>query len=55
MNNRQASYELMKNACKDSFPVLDKDVYYFRLPSQRSHPAVHFVWKGDKSDPSIEE
>ena len=55
MNNRQAFYELMKNVCKNGFPVLDKDVYYFRLPSQGSHPAVHFVWKGDKSDPNIEE
>ena len=55
MNNRQAFYELMKNVCKDGFPVLDKDIYYFRLPSQGSHPAVHFVWKGDKSDPNIEE
>ena len=41
---RQAMHSIMKSVREKGFPKIDDGyvVYHFRLPSQGSHPAVHF-------------
>ena len=45
----------MRDVRNVGFPMLDKDVFHFRLPSQGPHPAIHFVWKGNGEDENIEQ
>ena len=54
--DRRIFFKLMKNVKEDGFPVIDKDisVFYFRLPSQGPHPAVHFIWKAYRNDCNID-
>ena len=33
---------------------MDKKLFYFCLPSQGPHPAIHFIWKADTNDVNIE-
>ena len=53
--DRRLFFSLMKSIVDDGFPVIHKDVYYFRLSSQGPHPAVHFIWKAVKDDANVEK
>ena len=53
--DRRLFFSIMKSIVDDGFPVIHKDVYYFRLPSQGPHPAVHFIWKAVKDDANVEK
>ena len=51
---RQLFFKLTKKVVDEGFPVMDKDLFYFRLPSQVSHPAIHLIWKANTNDVNIE-
>lgn len=57
VRNRHTFYELMKKVCEVGFPACDSkhDLYYYRLPSQGPHCAVHFIWKAPKSGINVED
>ena len=54
-NCRVAFFNLVKNTVTDGFCAIKNfDLFYFRLPSQGPHPAVHFIWKADPNDINVD-
>ena len=47
--SRIETFRLFKSVREIGIPFLPENcaVFYFRLPSKGSHPAIHFLWKGD--------
>ena len=50
----QLFFKLKKKVVDEGFPVMGKNLFYFRLPSQGPHPAIHFIWKADTNDVNIQ-
>ena len=54
-NCRVAFFNLVKNIVTDGFCAIKNfDLFYFRLPSQGPHPAVHFIWKAYPNDINVD-